>query len=78
MTRRQREILIFVARGYRLVEIAAELGVSERTIRNHVHLEMGILRRLGVRTLPQALAVAAFIDPEIRSEISALYDARAA
>jgi DNA-binding NarL/FixJ family response regulator len=55
LTTRQREVLRLLAEGLDNAEIAARLGISERTARAHVS---GVLRRLGVSNRTQA-AVAA-------------------
>ncbi len=46
LTPRQGEVALAVARGLSNAEIAAELGVSVATIKDHVH---AILQRLGAR-----------------------------
>lgn len=52
---REREILSWVAAGRRQSEIAASLGLSGRTVENHLRR---IRRRLGVATTAQAIRVA--------------------
>jgi LuxR family transcriptional regulator (chaperone HchA-associated) len=52
---REREVLAWTAAGRRQVEIAATLGLSERTIENHLRR---IRKRLGVATTAQAIRVA--------------------
>lgn len=52
---REREILTWTAAGRRQADIAATLGLSERTIENHLRR---IRRRLGVATTAQAIRVA--------------------
>ena len=47
LTPRQREVLALLAAGRTTRDIAAELGISEETVRNHVR---HLLRRLGART----------------------------
>lgn len=55
LTEREREVLAWTAAGRRQVEIAAILGLSERTIENHLRR---IRKRLGVTTTAQAIQVA--------------------
>ena len=55
LTDREREVLAWTAAGRRQVEIAAILGLSERTIENHLRR---IRKRLGVATTAQAVRVA--------------------
>lgn len=55
LTRREREILAWTAFGRRQGEIAATLGLSERTIENHLRR---IRKRLGATTTAQAIRVA--------------------
>lgn len=52
---REREVLTWTAAGRRQVEIAATLGLSERTVENHLRR---IRKRLGVTTTAQAIRVA--------------------
>ena len=52
---REREVLAWTAAGRRQVEIAQTLGLSERTVENHLRR---IRRRLGVATTAQAIRVA--------------------
>lgn len=52
---REREVLAWIAAGRRQVEIAATLGLSERTIENHLRR---IRKRLGVTTTAQAIRMA--------------------
>ena len=52
---REREVLAWTSAGRRQVEIAATLGLSERTIENHLRR---IRKRLGVATTAQAIRVA--------------------
>jgi len=55
LTRRQVEILGLVARGLSNGAIARRLGLSPYTVRNHLQ---NALRKLGVRSKPQAVAFA--------------------
>lgn len=52
---REREVLAWTAAGRRQIEIAATLGLSERTVENHLRR---IRKRLGVATTAQAIRVA--------------------
>lgn len=55
LTQREREVLAWTAAGRRQVDIAATLGLSERTVENHLRR---IRKRLGVATTAQAVRVA--------------------
>jgi len=55
LSKREREVLAWTAAGRRQVEIGAALGLSERTIENHLRR---IRKRLGVTTTAQAIRVA--------------------
>jgi DNA-binding NarL/FixJ family response regulator len=48
LTAREREVLVGVARGYTNKEIAAELGISHRTVVTH---RESLMRKLGIRTV---------------------------
>lgn len=54
-TPRETEILKYIARGYLNKQIAAELGISEQTIKNHV---TSILRKLNANARTEAVVVA--------------------
>lgn len=51
LTIREQEVLELIAQGYNNREIAAELYITERTVKNHVN---SILRRLNLRDRTQA------------------------
>jgi DNA-binding CsgD family transcriptional regulator len=53
LTPREHEILVFLAAGYGTINIAARLGLSHATVRNHV-----LLRRLEVHSQVEAVSVA--------------------
>jgi two-component system response regulator DegU len=55
LTPREIEILQFIAQGYLNKQIAAELGISEQTIKNHV---TSILRKLNANARTEAVVVA--------------------
>ena len=56
MTEREQQVLTAVARGGRSKEIAAQLGISERTVKAHL---ASIYNKLGVDSRAAAIAVAA-------------------
>ena len=55
LTRRETEILSHIAYGYMNKQIAAKLGISEQTIKNHMS---SILRKLEVNDRTQAVVLA--------------------
>jgi two-component system response regulator DegU len=55
LTAREVEILQYIAQGYLNKQIAAELGISEQTIKNHV---TSILRKLNANARTEAVVVA--------------------
>ena len=55
LTDREREVLDLVARGYPNARVAHHLGVSEKTVRNHVS---AILAKLPAATRAEAVALA--------------------
>lgn len=55
LSEREREVLAWTAAGRRQGDIAATLGLSERTIENHLRR---VRQRLGVATTAQAIKVA--------------------
>ena len=55
LTPRETEILSYIAQGYLNKQIAAELGISEQTIKNHV---TSILRKLNANARTEAVVVA--------------------
>jgi two-component system response regulator DegU len=55
LTPREIQILEYIAKGYLNKQIAAELGISEQTIKNHV---TSILRKLNANARTEAVVVA--------------------
>ena len=55
LTPRETEILRYIGQGYLNKQIAAELGISEQTIKNHV---TSILRKLNANARTEAVVVA--------------------
>ncbi len=55
LTKRETEILSYIGQGYLNKQIAAELGISEQTIKNHV---TSILRKLNANARTEAVIVA--------------------
>jgi len=55
LTVREREVLELVARGYQNARVAQHLGLSEKTIRNHISV---ILAKLPAATRAEAVALA--------------------
>jgi len=55
LTPRETEILNYIAQGYLNKQIAAQLGISEQTIKNHV---TSILRKLNANARTEAVVVA--------------------
>lgn len=55
LTPREKEVLQLIAQGYNNLEIAQQLYITERTVKNHVN---SILRRLDLRDRTQAAILA--------------------
>lgn len=54
LTVRELEVLAMVARGHQNKIIAADLGLSEHTVKIHIH---NIIRKLGVHNRTEAAAI---------------------
>ena len=50
LTQREKEVLTYVAEGWRTKEIADKLSISEYTVANH---RKNLIRKKGVRTVKQ-------------------------
>lgn len=55
LTPRERDVLVLLARGHSQSAIAAELGISSKTVGNHLQ---NVLVRLGVHSRAEAVALA--------------------
>jgi DNA-binding NarL/FixJ family response regulator len=55
LTPRQQRVLGMVLAGYRSKNIAADLGLSQRTVENH---RAAIMRKTGARSVPELVRVA--------------------
>jgi len=62
LTPRQREVLAKIMNGYRSKQIAALLGISEKTVKMH---RAGLLAKLGVQTSADAVRIA--VEAELQS-----------
>jgi len=70
LTRRETEVLDYIAQGYQNKQIAMKLGISEQTIKNHV---TSILRRLNANARTEAVVVAlkqGLISVSLRSDVN--------
>jgi DNA-binding NarL/FixJ family response regulator len=54
LTRREREVAEFAARGYANRLIASELGIGERTVETHLAM---VYRKLGVKSRTELAAL---------------------
>jgi two-component system, chemotaxis family, CheB/CheR fusion protein len=55
LTTRQRQVLDLVLAGYRSKNIAADLGISQRTVDNH---RAAIMRKTGSKSIPALVRTA--------------------
>ena len=64
LTARQREIMGLVVAGYPSKNIAADLGISQRTVENH---RASIMRRTGSTSIPALvrLSIGAVVDGDV-------------
>jgi DNA-binding NarL/FixJ family response regulator len=53
LSEREREVALLVARGLRNKEIAAELGIAESTVKDHVH---HVLEKSGLGSRAEIIA----------------------
>jgi len=54
LTRREQQLVEMISRGFTNKEIAVDLGLSEQTVKNHIHR---VLRKFGVRDRLAAVEV---------------------
>lgn len=52
LTSREREIFELLVKNYDTVEISKKLGISEKTVRNHIS---NVIQKLGVKGRSQAI-----------------------
>lgn len=55
LTPREREVVVLIARGFTYRETAAELGISVKTLENHIH---NLFEKLGIASRHQLSALA--------------------
>ena len=76
LTARQLQIMDLVLAGYPSKNIAADLGISQRTVENH---RASIMRKMGTKSLPAlarlALAAALKVDPKLEPDETAAVQA---
>lgn len=46
LTKREKEVFVLLVQNYSTLEIATELGISEKTVRNHIS---NVMQKLGVK-----------------------------
>jgi len=59
LTTRQRQVLDMVLAGHPSKNIAADLGISQRTVENH---RAAVMKRMGARSLPELVRLASAAD----------------
>lgn len=52
LTKREREIFNMLVKNYDTLDIADDLGISEKTVRNHIS---NVIQKLGVKGRSQAI-----------------------
>jgi two-component system CheB/CheR fusion protein len=65
LTPRQRQIMRFVLAGHPSKNIAADLGISQRTVENH---RASIMRKTGSASLPALARLALAAEPADREQ----------
>jgi two-component system CheB/CheR fusion protein len=61
LTPRQREIMALVLAGHASKNIAAEIGISQRTVESH---RASIMRKLGAKSLPELGRLVGSVEPD--------------
>ncbi len=67
LTPREREVVVLIARGYTYKETASDLGISVKTLENHMH---NIFKKLGVASrheLSTKVYEDGFVNPSVES-----------
>lgn len=75
LTKQERIVLAFVAKGWRNARIASELYISPRTVETHLY---HIFDKLGVSTRTEAALYALHLERQSAPEIRGIYDDAAA
>lgn len=52
LTKRERDVFHLLSQGYSTTDIAAQLSITEKTVRNHIS---NVMLKLGVKDRTQAL-----------------------
>ncbi|MBR3694120.1 MAG: helix-turn-helix transcriptional regulator [Erysipelotrichales bacterium] len=52
LTSREKEVLLLLMDNYSTLEIAGQLGISEKTVRNHIS---NVMQKLGSKSRAQAV-----------------------
>ena len=67
LTPREREVVVLIARGYTYKETAYDLGISVKTLENHMH---NIFKKLGVASrheLSTKVYEDGFVNPSVEN-----------